>query len=90
MLENLAATMLMRMQSHRTSLDTDTGTPGRWTEVLLELAACKALAIVFPATQPLRPSPAGRVGPGEREGYGGPCDVTSLSLSLSFSLSFSL
>ena len=24
-------------------------------EVLLELAACKALAIVFPATQPLRP-----------------------------------
>ena len=50
--------------------------------VLLELAACKALAIVFPATQPLRPSPAGRVGPGEREGYGGPCDVTSLSLSL--------
>ena len=35
-----------------------------------------------PATQPLRPSPAGRVGPaarGEREGYGGPYDVTSLS-----------
>ena len=26
---------------------------------------------------------AGRVGPGEREGYGEPCDVTSLSLSLS-------
>ena len=24
----------------------------------------------------------GRVGPGEREGYGEPCDVTSLSLSL--------
>ena len=30
----------------------------------------------------MRPSPAGRVGPGEREGYGGPRDVTSLSLSL--------
>jgi hypothetical protein len=30
------------------------------------------------ATQPLRPSPAGR---GEREGYGEPCDVTSLSLN---------
>jgi len=44
--------MLMRMQSHRTSLDTDTGTLGRWTEVLLELAACKALAIVFPALSP--------------------------------------
>ena len=42
-----------------------------------------------PVTQPLRPSPAGRVGPArplvERdrygEVYGGPRDVTSLSLS---------
>ena len=34
------------------------------------------------ATQPLRPSPAGRVGPGGAGGgYGGPYDVTSLSLS---------
>ena len=32
--------------------------------------------------QILRPSPAGRVGPGEREGYGEPRDVTSLSLVL--------
>ena len=38
------------------------------------LAACKALAI--------KPDGWAR---GEREGYGGPCDVTSLSLSPQFS-----
>ena len=34
-----------------------------------------------PVTQQLRPSPAGRVGPGGAGGDGGPRDVTSLSLS---------
>ena len=34
-----------------------------------------------PATQPLRPSPARRMGPGGAGGVGEPCDVTSLSLS---------
>ena len=58
-----------------------------------QLAACKALARIggVPkrggACESLRLSPCVLVQPdgwarGEREGYGGPCDVTSLSLSL--------